>query len=121
MSKNAAQHLFVCVLSLNKYEFMLISREQLRVERPHFHIDNTVEVTAASDRDSSLWRCFGQVRLRRSTWQIQNLLEGLLIPAGPETPQDPPPEELEDVARAALHSLLPPQKSDLSEQPTLNR
>lgn len=40
--------------------------------------------------------------------QTQNLLEGLLIPAGLEVPRDPP-EELEDVAGAALHSLLPPQ------------
>ena len=37
---------------------MLISREQLGAQRPHFHIDKTVEVTEASDRDSSLWRCF---------------------------------------------------------------
>lgn len=42
--------------------------------------------------------------------QTQNLLEGLLIPAGLEAPRDPP-EELEDVAGAALHSLLPPQLS----------
>lgn len=45
--------------------------------------------------------------------QTENLLEGLLIPAGLEPPQNPnptPPEELlEDVAGAALLSLLPSQ------------
>lgn len=41
--------------------------------------------------------------------RTQNPLEGLLIPAGLETPRDPPRRSLEDVAGAALLSLLPPQ------------
>lgn len=41
--------------------------------------------------------------------RTQNPLEGLLIPAGLETPRDPPRMSLEDVAGASLLSLLPPQ------------
>lgn len=76
--------------------------------QPPFHADNTVELMAAFDQDSVAGgREEGIVGVL--CVRTQNPLEGLLIPAGLETPRDPPRRSLEDVAGAALLSLLPPQ------------
>ncbi len=77
----------------------------------------TVKVTAASDQDSSLWRCFRQVwqgrapcGRPRTCWRdysSQLAWKHLRMPL----------EELEDAAGAALLSLLPPQtQTSMSSQ-----
>lgn len=79
--------------------------------QPPFHADNTVELMAAFDQDSYQWREGGRKGgiVGVLCVRTQNPLEGLLIPAGLETPRDPPRRSLEDVAGAAQLSLLPPQ------------
>lgn len=64
---------------------------------------------AASDQNSSLWRCFEQVRLGRPTTCWRNYLSQLACKLLGISQ-----EEQEDVVRAALLSLLP---SDLDQQP----
>lgn len=77
--------------------------------QPPFHADNTVELMAAFDQDSYQWQEEGGRDCGGTLCQNPEPAGGITYPSWPGNTSGSPQRSLEDMARAAPLSLLPPQ------------